>query len=142
MRRSLIGLTVLALVAAGAYAVVAGNRCRTSGTAQAVAGGARGPSDAASPAATPGGKIAGRFDAVMSGACRFACATKLEHDAKDVVPQPGARAGKLTQCPVSGVVFAAGADRPHVLIAGDDYVVCCDRCAEKLERDPGRYLKL
>ena len=78
----------------------------------------------------------------MSGPCRFACGTKLEYDAKDVLAQPGALAGKLTQCPVSGVVFAVDADRPHVQIAGDDYVTCCDGCARKLERDPGHYLKI
>ena len=71
-----------------------------------------------------------------------ACATKLAYEAKDVQAQPGALAGKLTQCPVSGVVFAVDADRPHVPIAGEVYVTCCDGCAQKLERDPGRYLRL
>jgi len=89
----------------------------------------------------PKGKIAGRFDPAMSGVCRFACATKLRYDAGDVLAQPGAKAGKLTQCPVSGVVFAVDASRPHVRVANEDYVTCCDKCAVKLKRDPRHYLK-
>ena len=77
----------------------------------------------------------------MSGACRFACATKLKYKTKDVMAQPGAKAGKLTQCPVSGVVFAVDANRPHVKIAGDEYMTCCDKCAAKLNKDPRHYLK-
>lgn len=144
MRRSIIGFAVLALVATGAYAVVAVNRGRTSGTCSALAdaGGACAPLDAAAAAGVAGGKIAGRFDPAMSGVCRFACATKLEHDAKDVLAQPGAATGRLTQCPVSGVVFAVDADRPQVRVAGEDYVTCCEGCAKKLERDPRRYLNL
>jgi hypothetical protein len=148
MRRTIIGIAALALVATAAFAVVAGNRGRAlrAVPAQADAGGACGPSDEAAPSEAAseavGGKIAGHFDPAMSGVCRFGCATKLEHDPKDVLAQPGATAEKLTQCPVSGVVFAVDAERPHVRIAGDDYVTCCDTCAEKLERDPGHYLKL
>ena len=144
MKRTLIGLALLALVAMGVYAVIAVNRGRASGAGatQADAGNACGPSGAAASGESAGGKIAGRFDPAMSGPCRFACATKLEHDPKDVLAQPGAMAGKLTQCPVSGVVFAVDAERPHVRIAGEDYVTCCGSCAGKLERDPGRYLKL
>lgn len=144
MRRFIIGLAVLGLIATAAFAVVAGNRLRTSGakSVQADTGGACGPTDAAAPAEIAGGKVAGRFDPAMSGPCQFACATKLDYDAKDVLAQPKARAGMLTQCPVSGVVFAVDANRPHVRIAGEGYVTCCDGCAKKLESDPGRYLKL
>src|SRR3989442_1601134 len=79
----------------------------------------------------PRGKIAGHFDPAMSGVCRFACATRLEYDAKDVLAQPGAKAGKLTQCPVSGVVFAVDASRPRVRVGREEYVTCCDKCATK-----------
>jgi hypothetical protein len=88
------------------------------------------------------GKIAGNFDAAMSGVCRFGCATKLKYQTKDVLAQPGAKSGKLTQCPVSGVVFAVDANRPHLRIAGNDYVTCCDRCAQKLTKSPRHYLKV
>jgi hypothetical protein len=144
MRRSIIGLVVLALVATGAYAVVSVNRGRTSDASltRADAGGACAPPGAAAAVEGTGGKVAGRFDPAMSGPCRFSCATKLEHDAKDVLAQPGATNGRLTQCPVSGVVFAVDADRPHVRIAGRAYVTCCEGCAKKLERDPRRYLNL
>ena len=87
-------------------------------------------------------KIAGHFDPIMSGACRFACATKLKYSAKDVLAQPGAKAGKLTQCPVSGVVFAVDANRPRVRVGRDQYVTCCDKCATKLKHDPRHYLKV
>ena len=78
----------------------------------------------------------------MSGVCRFACATKLKYEAKNVLAQPGAQTGKLTQCPVSGVVFAVDANRPHVRIGRDEYVTCCDKCATKLKHDPRHYLRV
>ena len=81
----------------------------------------------------------GRFDLAMTG-CQFSCATTVEHDAKDLAPQPGVVTGQLTQCPVSGVVFAADENRPHVQVASHDYVTCCETCAEKLRKDPARFL--
>jgi hypothetical protein len=33
------------------------------------------------------------------------------------------------------------ANRPHVKIAGDEFVTCCDKCAQKLKKDPRHYLK-
>ena len=147
MRRLVIGLAVLALVAVGAYTVSAGgSKCsKPCGPSDQVsASSSCSPAKGAAATAAcenPRGKIAGNFDPVMSGACRFACATKLRYDPKDVMAQPGATARKLTQCPVSGVVFAVDAKRPHVRYAGDDYVTCCDKCAQKLKKDPRHYLK-
>jgi len=86
--------------------------------------------------------IAGNFDPAMTGVCRFACATKLKYQAADVFAQPGAQPGKLTQCPVSGVVFVVDPSRPHVLIGGKDFVACCGNCAGKLQHAPGHYLKV
>ncbi len=82
MRRSIIDLAVLALVAAGAYAVLAGDRCSTPcGTAkQASIGSACDPAQVVGSCEAPRGKIAGRFDPAMSGVCRFGCATKLKRD--------------------------------------------------------------
>jgi hypothetical protein len=83
---------------------------------------------------------AGSFDATMSGVCRSSCATPVvagEH----VVAQPGAKPGELTRCPVSGVVFAVDARRPRVHLASGDYVLCCDRCAQKLRDEPARFVK-
>jgi hypothetical protein len=88
------------------------------------------------------GKIRGRFDPAMSGVCRFACATRLKYDPKNVISQPGAQSGKLTQCPVSGVVFSVDASRPRVRIGKDDFVTCCAKCAVKLGRDPRHYLRV
>ena len=145
MRGSIIGLAVLALVATGAYAVFAGGSkcskpCGTSARASAASTCSPGKSAASCEAA--GGTIAGHFDPAMSGVCRFACATKLKYSAKDVLAQPGAKAEKLTQCPVSGVVFAVDANRPRVRLGSDEYVTCCDKCATKLKRDPRHYLKV
>jgi hypothetical protein len=91
--------------------------------------------------AHPSGKVLGNFDLAMAG-CRFACATKTKYNAKSVVAQPGAKDGKLTQCPVSGVVFSVDANRPHVKVGGDDYVTCCDTCAEKLRKSPRRFVRV
>ncbi len=142
MRRSIIGFTVLALVAPGAYVAIAGKQCsKPCGTSAQSSAGTCSSAQTAASCEAPGGKVAGHFDPAMSGACRFACATKLKYDAKDVLAQPGAQAGKLTQCPVSGVVFAVDANRPRVRLGSDEYVTCCDKCATKLKRDPRRYLK-
>jgi len=143
MRKLIVGVALL-FVAAGGYAVFAADKCGTSSCSakpQTAGGGSCTPSAAAAACEAPKGKIAGHFDPAMSGVCRFACATKLKYDSKDVMAQPGAKVGRLAQCPVSGVVFLVDAHRPHVKIAGADYVTCCDRCATKLRQNPGHYLK-
>jgi len=138
MRRSIMGIALLALIASGGHGVLAGgDRCGPHAAAKQT-----GRVSGASACVASGGTIAGRFDPAMSGVCRLACATRLEYSAKDVLAQPGARNGRLTQCPVSGVVFAVAADRPRVRIGRDDYVACCDRCAAKLKRAPRHYLKV
>lgn len=142
MRRSIIGLAVLALVCMGAYTVLAGGSQCSDPSAKATkveAGAECSPTQTA--AVGSPGNLTGRFDTAMSGVCRFGCATKIKYKAKDVIAQPGAKTGKLTQCPVSGVVFAVDANRPHVKIAGEEYVTCCDKCAAKLKKDPRHYLK-
>ena len=143
LRRTIIGLIVLALVGTGAYVAIAGKQssrvCGTSTTANV--GSTCSSGKTASSCEAPEGKIAGHFDPAMSGVCRFACATKLKDDATDVLAQPGAPAGRLTQCPVSGVVFTADANRPRVRIDSEEYVTCCDKCAIKLKHDPRHYLK-
>lgn len=145
MRRFLVVLAVLGLTATAAYAAFAAGKCSTSceTSAQAKNGQAcEGSGSAASACVASGGKLTGHFDPAMSGVCRFACATKLKYDAKSVLAQPGALTGKLTQCPVSGVVFAVDANRPHVRIGKDEYVTCCDKCAVKLKHDPRHYLRV
>ena len=145
MNRSIVGLVVLAITVAGAYAVFAGDQCsKPCGPSEkASAASSCSPAKGATAVAceNPRGKIAGKFDPLMSSACRFACATKLRYNSKDVKVQPGAIAGKLTQCPVSGVVFAVDASRPRVRIAKEGYVTSCDKCAQKLRANPRHYLK-
>src|SRR5258705_8254732 len=129
MRNLALAIAVLALAGAGGFAAVTAHRtgkasCAFTGsTADQGSCAAKGTSSAATCQA-PSGKIAGNFDSSMSGVCRFACATKLTFDAGDVLAQPGAQSAKLTQCPVSGVVFMVDAGRPHVRIAGEDYATC------------------
>ena len=144
MRKTILGISLLALVATGAYAVYAASKSSTSSCTSksgAAAGSARSSAGGAAACDAPKGKVAGNFDPAMSGVCRFACATKLEYDPKDVLAQPGAKPGRLTQCPVSGVVFMVDEHRPRVKYASETYVMCCDRCAEKLKHDPHHYLK-
>jgi hypothetical protein len=143
MQRPIIGIAVVAVIATGAYAVLAGNHCSKpcATSAQASAGSTCGPAESAASCEGSRGKIAGCFDPAMSGACRFACATKLRYSAGEVLAQPGAKAGRLTQCPVSGVVFAMDASRPRARVGSEEYVTCCDKCATKLKRDPRHYLK-
>ena len=126
MRRPLIVVLVFALAAAGAYALTRPKLCATSSQT----------------AKSDGGGVTGNFDTTMSGVCQFACATKLKYKDADVVAQPGAVPGRLTQCPVSGVVFVVEKSRPTTDISGTQYVACCGNCAAKLQAEPAHYLRL
>ena len=149
MRRSMMGLAVLATLSTVAcVALAGGSKCAkpcgpASPSSAATTAGSCEASKAAGSLAceNPRGKMTGNFDPLMSGACRFACATKLEYDSKQVRAQPGAVAGKLTQCPVSGVVFAVESWRPRVRLGREEYVTCCDKCATKLKKAPRHYLR-
>lgn len=129
MRGALIGLGVVALVAAGGYSLRGTVRCHSG--------------QATSAQAASAGKVAGHFDPLMSSVCRFSCAEKAKYDAAELVAQPGAseEPGALTQCPVSGVVFRVDDRRPRALSGDDEYVFCCDRCALKFAQRPARYLR-
>jgi len=144
MRRYLIGVLALVAVTVGALAVFAGvqrsKSCAASGKLNAA--GACGTFEPAARTEAPRGTIAGNFDPAMSGVCRFACATKLKYKEADVVAQPGAREGRLTQCPVSGVVFVVDPSRPRVRVGVTEYVACCGNCAAKLQHDPRHFLKI
>jgi len=133
MRLVVAGAVLVGVMAVGGYALFF---CHSGGSAHS------GDATEAQATAAQEGKAKAEFDPVMSGVCRFSCATKLTFDAGDVEPQPGATNGALTQCPVSGVVFAVDDERPHVQVAAADYVLCCDQCAEKFRKDPGRFVSL
>ena len=131
--------TVVAISGAALWAVAGGKgaACKDASSCDPAACEAGVKTSAAS---KPAGKVLGRFDLAMAG-CQFACATKVKYDAKSVIAQPGAKDGKLTQCPVSGVVFSVDKQRPHVRVGADDYVTCCDTCAEKLRKNPRRFVR-
>src|SRR5262245_5329563 len=88
------------------------------------------------------GRALGAFDPAMSGVCRFSCAAPEPHPASDVTAQPGVPEGALTQCPVSGVVFAVDGHRPHVTLATGTYVLCCEGCAKRFRKDPRKFVSL
>lgn len=122
------------LVAVGGYFVFAGPRH--------AGGRAAGPAGGVASGAMERGRPFGTFDANMSGVCQFACAVSEPFEATDVTLQPGVSDGALTQCPVSGVVFAVDHGRPRVTIATGEYVLCCDGCAKKFRKSPGRFVSL
>lgn len=143
MKRALsvtAAITAIAIGGAALWAVAGGKNQSCSTDASTCAPAACESGTKTTAAAKPSGKILGKFDLAMAG-CRFACATKVKHDAKAVAAQPGAKDGRLTQCPVSGVVFNVDAKRPHVRFGADEYVTCCDTCAEKLRKNPRRFVR-
>lgn len=136
MKRTLVVAAVLTLSTIGGaaiWAVAGGKGATCSQDASACDPASCQAASKTAVVAEPSGKVLGNCDLAMAG-CRFACATELSYDGEAVVPQPGARDGRLTQCPVSGVVFSVDARRPHVRFGGDEYVTCCDTCAQKLRR--------
>ena len=130
MRRGVILGVFVAVLGVGAYGVF----CR------ALPGGERAMVDGA--LAAERGRATGSFDPKMSGVCRFSCAAPQAHGERDAMPQPGVGNGVLTQCPVSGVVFVVDEQRPRITLVTGDYVVCCDGCAGRLRKNPGRFIHL
>jgi len=120
-----LSLAALVLVAGGGFAWLASSQHWYGSSDSVAAGAAR-----------------GSFDPTLSGACRFSCATQTAYEEKDVIAQPGAKDGRLTRCPVSGVVFTVDAGRPHGEAGGREYVFCCDQCQARFAEDPDRYVKL
>lgn len=133
-------LTVVAIAGVSIWAVAGGKNGACSKDASACDPASCESGNKSAAVAKGSGKVLGNFDAAMAG-CQFACATKSKYDASAVIAQPGAKSGKLTQCPVSGVVFKVDAERPHVHVSSDDYVTCCGKCAEKLRKNPRRFVK-
>ena len=144
MKRAFTVTAAIAVVAVGgaAFWAFGGGRTLICSHDASVSDPATGDAVVKSATAAKGSdKVLGKFDVAMAG-CRFACATKARYDAMAVLPQPGAEDGKLTQCPVSGVVFSVDAERPHVSVGADEYVTCCDTCAEKLRENPRRFVRV
>ncbi len=79
-------------------------------------------------------------DAEMSQICERSCAIQAPYVENDVQAQPGAVAGGLTRCPVSGVVFMVGAESDQVSHPGHDYYTCCGMCAGKFRENPTRFV--
>ena len=123
------------LVLGGAYGVFGGSLRRADGPVTRAAG-------TATAGAVERGRAIGSFDPKMSGVCRFSCAASQPFEEADLAVQPDVAPGALTQCPVSGVVFEVDEGRPRVSIETGDYVLCCDGCAKKFEKEPGRFVSL
>jgi hypothetical protein len=122
---------VIAVLVAGLLAAGAGTAYLKNG----MPCGAGGHASSSDPAGATG-----EHDPTMAAACRFSCAAHEPFDEKDVVAQPGVVDGRLTRCPVSGVVFRVDQARPRVRLARGEYVVCCETCAGKLERHPEQFV--
>lgn len=84
----------------------------------------------------------GAYDSTAASECRYSCAAKIPYEDSELVSQPGVHDGQLTRCPVSGVVFAVDAKRPRVTIGAHGYVTCCEGCATKLRKAPGKFLRI
>jgi hypothetical protein len=134
MRTAPVMVAFALVVALGGYAVYRG--------APRGPGAAPVPTPVAATGTVERGRAFGAFDESMSGVCRYSCAAPQPYEAKDVAIQPGVAPGALTQCPVSGVVFAADGGRPRVSIVTGEYVFCCDGCAKRFRRNPGRFVSL
>ena len=80
------------------------------------------------------------YDPRMGSVCEMTCAARIPYKEADLVPQPGAKFGDLTRCPVSGVVFKVGKQSPHVSHAGKQYFVCCRTCAAKFQANPEHFV--
>lgn len=87
----------------------------------------------------PCGKTQAKFDSTMSKVCQMACAAKTDYKESDLVANSKAKAGDLTRCPVSGVVFEVKKENPVVSHLGKRYVVCCNGCKAKFEANPFRF---
>ena len=85
--------------------------------------------------ATPG------YDPLMSRVCEKSCAVKIPFQESELAPQPDAPAGRLTRCPVSGVVFRAREEGPRALEHGRAYRFCCNSCARLFRADARRFVK-
>ena len=143
MKRVVTVATVLGLaaIAASAMFALAGEKSSSNPKGSGSCDPAACESGTKATAAQSAGKVLGNFDQT-TGSCRFSCAIQSKYDAKSVMAQPGAKDGKLTQCPVSGVVFSVDPKRPRVRIGSDDYVTCCESCAAKLRKNPRRFVRV
>jgi YHS domain-containing protein len=63
-----------------------------------------------------------------------------EYEASDVVRQPGAEVGDISQCPVSGEVFRVTEDHTYFDIEDGRVYFCCPNCIRRFQRDPERWL--
>jgi len=135
MWKPFAAIAFVAVLLAGSACVLM--HCVSPATGDATLAGAS--RDAAEPAS---GAARGNYDAAMSGVCRFSCATREPYREADLAAQPGAKSGDLTRCPVSGEVFRVDDKHPRVVLAGRDYVFCCDDCVTRFRADPAHYVSL
>lgn len=83
----------------------------------------------------------GRFDPKMSRVCEKSCAAKVPYREADLASQPGAAVGRLTRCPVSGVVFRVAVEGPRQALDGREYQFCCDSCSRLFAKEPRRFAR-
>jgi hypothetical protein len=96
--------------------------------------------DAGGPVATAA--FTGDYDRKMSLVCQLACAAKAPPEGAEVAAQPDVVPGKLTRCPVSGVVFTVTAESARIARGGHEWTTCCATCADMVRKEPTRYLSM
>jgi YHS domain-containing protein len=72
--------------------------------------------------------------------CQGTCSAHQVANDK-AVPQPGAKVGDLTYCPVSGAVFEVKETSGKTDVDGKTYYFCCDNCAKQFMATRDEVLK-
>ncbi|HKY36588.1 MAG TPA: heavy-metal-associated domain-containing protein [Polyangiaceae bacterium] len=74
--------------------------------------------------------------------CEGGCGARVASQAEGVLTQPGARLGKPSYCPVSGVVFDVTATSPRRGVGDSALYFCCESCAQYFDANSSRILAL
>ena len=90
------------------------------------------------PRAAGASPSAKNFDSDMSG-CEMACGSKEKYNPSDIKKQSEAKLGDFVQCPVSGAVFKLKFASETISVDGKKRYACCAACAQRFEKNPGRY---
>ena len=80
----------------------------------------------------------GKYNTKMSMVCELSCAAK-DVDKSKLVSQSEAKAGDITNCPISGVAFLVNDQSGKVSHNGKSAFTCCETCAEIFSKSPDEY---
>jgi len=78
--------------------------------------------------------LSSTYDSKQNKICQRGCAEKsMNYTDADVKPNANAVIGKVTKCPVSGVMFRVKKSTPKIEHNGKNYQFCCNSCALKFK---------